>query len=272
MTSEEWLKVFKNIGKKMHGELPEILDSGSGNVAVGRGAGGDKTYPIDKWAEDIAISALEKIHDEGESFTVISEELGVRRFGDGENIVLIDPIDGSNNAKSGFPSFSTSLALLYGKKLSDIAVAYIINLSTGDAFWAVRGAGAYKNGVRIRTSTTDAITIAAFEASAPNRDIPPIMPILNTAKRVRCLGSTALDLAYLASAAISVFVTAMPSRTFDFAAGMLIVQEAGGIMTDFTGNTLDHVIAGLDRTVPLLASANKNLHTTVLKILSHRNS
>ncbi|HUL00393.1 MAG TPA: inositol monophosphatase family protein [Nitrospirota bacterium] len=270
MNTDAWLKAFKDIGSQMHDELPKILSIASSNVPLGRGAGGDKTYPIDKWAEDIIISALEKIYDKGESFTVISEELGVRAFGEGENIVLIDPIDGSNNAKSGFPSFSTSLALLNGNKMSDLTVAYVMNLATEDTFWAARGAGAYKSGVQIKTSPTETLTIAAFEASTPSRDLPPIMPILNTAKRVRCLGSTALDLAYLASSAISVFITAMPSRTFDYAAGMLIVQEAGGIITDLTGKTLDHVLVGLDRTVPLLASANRKLHTSVLKILSQQ--
>ena len=270
MNGEEWLDVFKKIGKEIHRELPEGLNIASRQIPLGRGAAGDKTYPIDKWAENIIISVLENIHRKGEAFTVISEELGTRTFGESKVIILVDPIDGSNNAKSGFPGFSTSLALLNGNTLSDTVVAYVINLTTGDTFWALRGSGAYKNGIQIRTTPSADATIVAFEASRPKRDISPILPLLNSAKRVRCLGSTALDLAYLAADAVSVFVTGMSSRTFDYAAGMLIVQEAGGIVTDITGNTLDHVMVGLDRTVPILATANRNLHASVVKILKNQ--
>ena len=112
MTNEQWLEIFKGIGKKMRDGLSVILAKEGGMVPLGKGAGGDTTFPVDKWAEDIIIAALEKAHQQGESFTLISEELGIRKFGDGKKIVLVDPIDGSNNAKSGIPFFSTSLALL----------------------------------------------------------------------------------------------------------------------------------------------------------------
>lgn len=251
----------------MHSELSEILSKEGGAVPLGKGAGGDKTFPVDKWAEDIIVAELEKAYREGEVFTLISEELGTRTFGDGRTIVLVDPVDGSNNAKSGIPFFSTALTLLEGNKLSDLTAAYVVNLVTGDEFWAIRGEGAYKNGTCIRTSTTEDVTVVAYEASIPSRDIPRIMPIISAAKRARCFGSTALDLAYLASGAVSVFATATASRTFDYAAGMLIVQEAGGVISDLHGNALEGVAVGLDRTVPLLASANKKLHAVVLDLL-----
>jgi myo-inositol-1(or 4)-monophosphatase len=236
-------------------------------VPLGKGAGGDKTFPVDKWAEDIVIAALEKAHKAGESFTLISEELGIRKFGEGGKIVLVDPIDGSNNAKSGIPFFSTSLALLNGETLSTLVVGYVINLAMGDEFWAVRAQGAYKNGKRIRTSATEGITIVAYEASSPGADIPKFMPLIQQAKRTRCFGSVALDLAYTASGALSLLVIANPARTFDFAAGMLILEEADGVITDINGMTVDSVVAGLERTVPLIASANERLHARVLDFL-----
>ena len=268
MTNDQWLEIFRQIGKKMQDGLSVILAKEGGMVPLGKGAAGDKTFPVDKWAEDIVIAALERAHQAGESFTLISEELGVRKFGEGEKIVLVDPIDGSNNAKSGIPFFSTSLALLNGETLSTLAVGYVINLAMGDEFWAVRAQGAYKNGKRIRTSATEGITVVAYEASSPKSDLPHIMPLLAQAKRTRCFGSTALDLSYLASGAISVFATATASRPFDYAAGMLILEEADGVITDLTGISLDHIEVGLDRTVPLLASANERLHVRVLDTLS----
>lgn len=270
MTNEQWLEIFKGIGQKMREGLPEMLSREGGKIPLGKGAGGDKTFPIDRWAEDIVIAALDRAHGEGERFTLISEELGARSFGDGRKIVLVDPIDGSNNAKSGIPFFSTALALLDGERLSDLVVAYVINLGVGEEFWAVRGQGAYKDGRKIGTSMNEALTIVAYETSTPARDVPRIMPLISQAKRTRCFGSTALDLAYLASGSISVFATAMASRTFDYAAGMLIVQEAGGVMTDLSGNTLEDVVAGLDRTVPLLAGANVKLHALAVDLLARR--
>ncbi|HUI68810.1 MAG TPA: inositol monophosphatase family protein [Nitrospirota bacterium] len=268
MTNEQWLEIFKHIGKKMREGLAVVLNREGGTVPLGTGAGGDKTFPVDKWAEDIIIAALVQAQREGEAFTLISEELGVRKFGEGDKIVLVDPIDGSNNAKSGIPFFSTSLALLNGDTLDKLAVGYVMNLAVGDEFWAIRGNGAYKNGTRIRTSATQGITIVAYEASSPATDLPRIMPLIVQAKRTRCFGSTALDLSYLASGALSVFATATASRAFDYAAGMLILEEADGVITDIEGTVLDHIAVGLSRTVPLLASKNDSTHVMALNLLS----
>ncbi len=268
MTNEQWLEVFKNIGKRMRDGLSVIMNIENRTTPLGKGAGGDKTFPVDKWAEDIILAALDKVHREGETFTLISEELGIKKFGDGKKYVLADPIDGSNNAKSGVPFFSTSLALLDGDRLSDLSVGYVINLAVGEEFWAVRGQGAYKNGKRIHTSPLTGITIVAYEASNPAKDIPRIMPLIAQAKRTRCFGSTALDLAYLASGAMSVFATATASRAFDYAAGMLILEEADGVISDLSGGSLDHIVVGLDRTVPLLASKNDATHCRALDLLA----
>jgi myo-inositol-1(or 4)-monophosphatase len=265
-----WLDIFRGIGKKLREGVGEFLSREGGMVPIGRGAGGDTTFPVDKWAEDIVIEALEDVHRRDVSFTLISEEAGVRRFGDGDSTVLVDPIDGSNNAKNGIPFFGTSIALLSGQTLATIAAGYVVNLATGDEFWALRGSGAFRNGSRLRTQETDSITIVAFEASDPGHDVQRIMPLLATAKRARCFGSTALDLAYLAGGAVSVFATATASRPFDFAAGALIVQEAGGIVTDLTGSPLEAVAAGLGRTFPLLAAKNRAAHAQALRILNAR--
>ncbi len=270
MTNEQWLSVFREIGVTMRKELPSIIGIEGGLIPLGRGAGGDKTFPVDKWAEDIVITALERVYVSGESFTLISEEMGVKKFGEGRKIVLVDPIDGSNNAKSGIPFFSVSLALLDGGTLADLSAGYVINLAVGDEFWATKSGGAFKNNKKIRTSSNDEFIIMAFEASSPKAHLPRIMPLLLSASRARAFGSIALDLAYLASGALNILAVANPSRTFDYAAGMLILQEAGGVITDIDGNSLDAVAAGIERTVPLLACANRNLHDRALSLLSEK--
>ncbi|MFA5073824.1 MAG: inositol monophosphatase family protein [Nitrospirota bacterium] len=269
MTPEHWLRVFRIIGKNMKDGLSAFLQQEGNDIPLARGAGGDKTFPIDQWAENIVLASLEKIHASGESFTLISEELGIRRFGSDTPIILVDPIDGSNNAKSGIPFFSLAVAFFEGNSMSDLSVGYIAHLAADDEFWTIRGTGAYQNGKRMKTSRAEKPHILAYEASAPATDIPCIMPLIKQSRRARCFGSTALDLAYLASGAIDVFVTASRSRPFDYAAGLLMVQEAGGIMTDFTGASLHDVPIGLDRSVPLLASSNERLHAVVLDLLAH---
>ena len=268
MTNEEWLVTFRQIGRSMREGIAEFLSREGGTTPLGRGAGGDKTFPVDRWAEDLIIAALDQVHAAGETFTLISEEAGTRKFGSGSTVVLVDPIDGSNNAKNGVPFFATAIALLDGDRLSGLRVGYVINLASGDEFWAARGAGAFKNGARLRTPDTDGITIASYEASDPANDIPRILPLLRATKRTRCFGSTALDLAYLAAGAVSVFAAATASRSFDYAAGMLIVQEAGGVMTDLAGNDLRDVAVGIGRTVPLLAAKNALAHQAALRLLN----
>lgn len=268
MTNQEWLSLFKETGKRMRQEVSSIIGKEGGMVSLGKGAGGDKTFPVDKWAEDIIVAALQKVHEDGESFTLISEELGIRKFGEGKKVVLVDPIDGSNNAKTGVPFFSSSMALLNGDTLSDLAAAYVVNLAMGDEFWALRGQGAYKNGNRIRTSAAEGITIVSYEASSPGTDLPRLMPLISLAKRSRCFGSVALDLCYVAAGALSLLAIANPARSFDYAAGMLILEEADGVITDMEGMLIDSVAAGLQRTVPLIASANERVHRAALEALA----
>jgi fructose-1,6-bisphosphatase/inositol monophosphatase family enzyme len=67
-----------------------------------------------------------------------------------------------------------------------------------------------------------------------------------------------------------VFATATASRAFDYAAGMLILEEADGVITDLEGTSLDHIVAGLGRTVPLLASKNDATHVMALNLLAPR--
>lgn len=257
------IDVLRNIGRSLLREIPSIKKDK--NRVLGIGASGDKTYQIDRVAEDIIISGLEK---SGEGLTIISEEIGTKDIRGGGRKVLIDPIDGSRNAISGIPFYSASIALLDGDRVGDISLAYIVNIINGDEFWAEKGKGAFLNGQKIKTQGDDVFYLVAYEAQAPHKDIPRIIPLLSESRKTRCLGSTALDLAYLASGAISVFVSPSPSRGFDFAGGWLLVKEARGIVTDLSGHTIDSLEVSLKKSTTLLVSGNANLHDRALRFLS----
>jgi myo-inositol-1(or 4)-monophosphatase len=257
--------ILRKIGKKLLQEIPFIRQAPFTETALGVGAAGDKTFFIDKRAEDIIISGLD---ESGEALTVISEEIGIKDIRGGGKKILIDPIDGSKNAISGIPFYCTSIAVVNGNTLGDIELTYVVNLINGDEFWAEKGKGTFLNGKRICTQKDDVFYLVAYEAQSPCKDIPRIMPLLSKSRKTRCLGATALDLAYLALGAISIFVTPSLSRSFDFAGGWLLVKEAGGIFTGMNGEPIDNIEISIKKSSPLLVSGNKKLHEKALRFLN----
>jgi len=267
MENFSWLNAFKEMGKRVSAEMKELFRGTGAGRALGKGASGDTTLVLDKRAEDAILTVLEELHAAGHTFTFISEELGIKEFGGSDVLILADPIDGSNNARFGLPFYSTSLVMATGGKLSDVALGYIINHGCGDEFWAIKGGGAYKNGIKIKSSDRVDLGMVNFESSVPKRDLVAAMPLLKVARKVRCLGTTALDLAFLASGSTDAVLVPSPSRSFDYAAGWLLVREAGGVVTDTDGNPLDDSTLGLERTRPLLGASNVTLLNKALKAL-----
>jgi myo-inositol-1(or 4)-monophosphatase len=256
---------LRKIGKRLLKEIPLVRQIPLTAAAIGVGAAGDKTFLIDKKAEDIVISGLD---ESGEALTVISEEAGIKDIRGGGRKAVIDPIDGSKNAISGIPFYCTSIAIADGNTIGDVELAYVVNLISGDEFWAEKGKGAFLNDKRISAQQDDIFYLIAYEAQSPSKDLPEIMPLLSKSNKTRCLGATALDLAYLALGAVSVFVTPSLSRSFDFAGGWLLVREAGGIFTDTKGNSIGTLEVSLKKSSSLLAAGNKNLHEKALRLLN----
>jgi myo-inositol-1(or 4)-monophosphatase len=259
------IKILRGIGERLLKEIPLIKKATK--TAIGIGASGDKTYPIDKLAEDIILSGLEV---SGEALTVISEEIGIKDIKNGGSKILIDPIDGSRNAVSGIPFYCTSIAVVDGNTIGDIKLAYVVNLVNGDEFWAEKGKGAFLNGEKITTQKDDNFYLIAYEAQSPNKDISRIISLLAQSMKTRCFGATALDLAYLACSAISVFANPSLSRSFDFAGGWLLVKEAKGIFTDIKGNSIETLGISLKKSTSLLVSGNEKLHEKALRLLDSK--
>ncbi|RMD56673.1 MAG: hypothetical protein D6828_03950, partial [Nitrospirae bacterium] len=147
-------------------------------------------------------------------------------------------------------------------------VGYTLNLVTGDEYWAIKNKGCWLNGRPIRTQRDDYIHLIAFDAQDQKRDISRILPLLSMAERSRCIGSTALETAMVAGGVFSIFVLPFLSRTFDFAAGWLMIKEAGGVITDIEGNELDGLTIGLEKSNNILASGNDRLHKKALNALN----
>lgn len=246
-------------------EIPAARNAPTRKDVVGTGAAGDKTFAIDLLAEEIVLAGLKALQ---EPLTILSEEMGIMELQGGGALVLVDPVDGSKNAIAGIPFFCTSIAVSDGDILGKVRLSYVINLSNGDEFWAEAGSGAYLNGRRLQTQDNDLLSLVSYEAQVPAKDIPAIMPLLSQSRKTRCLGATALDLAYLAGGASSVFVTPSRSRSFDFAGGWLLAKEAGAIITNISGEDIEKVSLDLKKSSSLLAAGNKSLHKKALELLS----
>ncbi|MCX7771259.1 MAG: hypothetical protein N2202_09325 [Proteobacteria bacterium] len=257
------IEFLKNIGKKLYKEVTLSKPQFNQN-SLGKGASGDITFPIDKTAEDIIIDSFEK---EGFNLNIITEEKGIKVVQGSDITLIIDPIDGSKNAVLGVPFFSTSIAIADGNNLKSLSIGYIINLINGDEFYAQRSKGAFFNGQKIKLQKNEKPVIIAFEASNPYIALEKILPLFKIASRVRCYGSTALDLAYLSMGAVSIFVTPTPSRIFDFSAGILIAKEAGAIITDIKGRDIDKLPISFDTKTTLLVCGNEKLQKMAFNAL-----
>ena len=176
---------LRNIGKKLLEVIPGYRFAVDARVVIKTGASGDKTFLMDKRAEEIIMSSLESL---GEPFHIVSEEEGITHVGRGGLYVIIDPIDGSKNAITGLPIFSTSIAVASGNRIGDVFLGYVMNLVSGDEFWAEKSKGAHLNGKKIRTQQSDELILALYEAQNPKRDIRSVLPLLSECRRTRCLG------------------------------------------------------------------------------------
>ena len=207
---------------------------------VGQGQGGDTTLVIDREAEAAIIAVLDEAHAEGMRFDLISEEVGERSFGGGGALVIVDPIDGSRNARRGLPEFAVSLAVTDGPRLSDVRVGLLRHMGTGETVVAVRGEGVMVDGQPMRTRDYRGLWLTVVEGASPRR-LTAAMDHLAHASRIRSLGSLALSIEYVALGRLDGLAVLRPGRIVDIAAAILIANEAGVIVTDEHGMPLDAV-------------------------------
>jgi myo-inositol-1(or 4)-monophosphatase len=202
-----------------------------------RGSGGDRTLVIDQEAEDLVVAQLERIAAEGFRFCAISEESGQIDYGSAEVRVIIDPIDGSLNAKRGGLHYALSIAVADGPNASDVAFGFVHDFGAREQWWAYRGQGAFLNGERLdpapgeRRSRDGRLELVGIESADPRWVAASIDGLLSSAHRLRALGTIASTLCQVAAARFDGMVTLGRSRGVDAAAGQLIVREAGGLIS-----------------------------------------
>jgi myo-inositol-1(or 4)-monophosphatase len=190
------------------------------------GQGGDDTTAIDQAAEDAVVERLAALDQD---FVLVSEELGERGFGRGSELrVVVDPIDGSVNAKRGIPFFSFSLAVAEGGTMGDVVFGYVYDFGSGEEWTAERGAGAFLDGVALgAVRPKDRLDILSFEGTTTAAIAELVGPVTRIAERLRVMGSLALSLCHLAAGRVDGVVSLKPARSVDIAAAQLLVRECG---------------------------------------------
>jgi len=224
-----WLELCREVAGDLEAVLAELPTRLEREPGVGLGKGGDETTAIDAAAEQAMVRRLEALHATGVDFTLVSEELGERAFGEPSSVrVVVDPIDGSVNAKRGIPFFSLSVAVAEGPAMRDVVFGYVRDLGSGEEWTAERGSGASLNGKPLETpGPKDEIELLSFEATMTHYVAERSAAFLELAPRMRIMGSLALSLCHLAAGRIDAVVSLKRIRSVDIAAGQLLLRERG---------------------------------------------
>ena len=233
-------------------------------VYEGVGEGGDHTLVIDRGCEDVVFAELERMHAEGAEFTAISEERGEVVFGSGSSPwrVVIDPIDGSMNARRTIPSHALSVAVASGPSMADVELGFVHDFGAEEEFSARRGEGARLNGAPLRAEGPGhGLEVVGVESADPELIAPVIDALAGRAYRVRSVGSIAITLCYVAAARFDAMLTARSSRSVDAAAAQLIAREAGAAV-EFRDFQLDRAELGLDARYHLTAGLDDGMLAT----------
>lgn len=190
---------------------------------------------VDRTAEQMLVSRLLDLLPES---GIIGEEGVDERPGE-DYTWIIDPLDGTTNFIHGIPCFAVSIALQYHKEL---LIGVVYEISKDECFYAWKGGGAYLNGAPIQVSKRSSLNESLLATGFPyydfgkiNKYLTLLQDLMQVTRGIRRLGSAATDLAYVACGRFESFYEYGLSP-WDVAGGALLVQEAGGVVTDFNGD------------------------------------
>jgi myo-inositol-1(or 4)-monophosphatase len=221
--SSDYLGVCRAAVEDVRGVLSDLPTRAEREPVVGDGMGGDETTAVDAAAEEVILERLRAI----DGATIVSEEVGELK-GDGDLRVVVDPIDGSLNAKRGIPFFSLSVAVAEGETMDDVVFGYVYDFGSGEEWTAQRGGGALLNGADLGpTLPREEIEILSFEATLTSSVAEKAAAMVGIAYRLRIMGSLALSLCHLAAGRVDAVCSLKPARSVDIAAAQLLVRERG---------------------------------------------
>ncbi len=259
-------RLCDSISKAVFESIHEMVGKSASGVMVEMGADGTPTKSIDKVAENAVLSRLKL---SGAGFKVLSEEIGEVLIGEQpEYFIHLDPLDGTFNAVKGIPFYAVSIYL----SKDDCHFGYVCDLARNVKYYAEIGKGAYMELIegaaplRLKVSETSNLKDFSISAYTVRPNTARIVGIGDKVRRIRTLGSTSLEMAFVASGKLDAFVDLRGMlRVVDVAAGKLILEEAGGVITDAAGKEL-HLDGNMWQRTDLIGS-NGMLHKELLQLI-----
>jgi myo-inositol-1(or 4)-monophosphatase len=270
----DWLPILvrckENVKTHIHPLLKTLNEP---QPDLGRGAGGDPTKLVDLAAEKAIVEVLQQY---GISFTLISEESGVKEFDEAPQqcYVTVDPIDGTTNLVRGLPFYASSIAVSAEPTLSAVHTALVTDLFHDTTYTAQESKGAYRDGEKIEPSALASLEEAVIGLDLNTYKVSEIAPqltnLIQETKHIRHFGANALELCYVADGTTDAFVDIRGKlRTTDVAAGFLIIKEAGGTITTPEGRALD-VKLDPKQKMKFIAAGNTQIHKTILSLIKSK--
>ena len=222
----DWLTICRAATADVQEVLAELPTRDERERVIGEGAGGDETTAVDEAAERAVVARLDSL---GLDFALVSEELGYRSpRGDGAVTIVLDPIDGSINAKRGIPFFSLSVAVAEGATMADVVFGYVYDFGSGEEWSAVLGEGVLLDGSALDGPLPkEPIELLGLEATKTALVAEHAPAFTAVAERLRIMGSLALSLCHLAAGRVDGVASLRPARSVDIAAAQLVVRERG---------------------------------------------
>jgi myo-inositol-1(or 4)-monophosphatase len=264
-----WLEACRRVVEGQRAIFREVGGIAARTEYEGVGEGGDRTLAIDRRAEEVVFAELGRLREGGgPDFVAISEERGEVPFGDpGARVrVVIDPIDGSLNARRLIPAHSVSVAVAAGPSMADVEVGFVHDFGAEEEFSAVRGGGARLGDQPLALERPyEGLEVVGLESANPETISPVVAALAGRVWRIRAPGSIAISLAYVAGGRFDGMLTARATRSVDAAAGQLIVREAGGLVS-FDGESLDRASLDLDARYELAAAGDRDGLETLLEV------
>ncbi len=227
---------------------------------VGQGKGGDTTIALDEAAETAVLK-----HFAGPGIKIVSEEIGI--VGEGAITVVVDPIDGSQNAERGIPYYALSVAVADGDTIDDVFFGYVYDFGASEEWVATKGEGVLLNGKPLVDGPQTEIqflSIEATRAAVIHEHLGRFVPLTD---RIRVMGAQAITLCHMASGRTDALACLKASRTVDMAAAQLVVREQGYAILAVDGPEFGSIPLDLEARSRLVAAATPELCETLATAL-----
>lgn len=266
MNEPDWLALCRRVVAAHRQIFERYTSSAARTEFEGVGSGGDRTLVIDRLCEEAAIAELEELAAQGHALTVISEELGQVDLGPSDagsgqrRWLVIDPIDGSLNARRTIPAHSFCLAVASGETMERVEFGYVYDFGSGEEFEAGLGKGARLNGAELSVASavgsgSRKLEVVGIESAEPGLAAPVMEALDDHVHRLRAVGSIAITLCQVAAGRFDGMLSMRSCRSVDVAAAQLIAREAGAEV-ELGPEGVEGAGFGLDLRFPIRAATD----------------